>query len=73
MIPFGLRNAPLELHIVIVYIDDLLECSYDKEEHKKHLKEFFERVYRHNIALSNKKFDFVKTKIEFLDLIISRK
>jgi len=51
MIPFRLKNAPLKLHIVIVYINDLLELSYDKEEHKKHLKEFFEKVYKHNIAL----------------------
>ena len=51
VLPFGLRNAPSEfqkmedvfnpLDFVIAYIDDILVCSYDTNQHKKHLEEFF--------------------------------
>jgi hypothetical protein len=80
VLPFGLRNAPSEfqkmedvfspLDFVITYIADILVCSYDTNQHKKHLEEFFSVVFRHDLALSENKMEIGKTKIEFLGLVI---
>ena len=80
VLPFGLRNAPSEfqkmedvfspLDFVIAYIVDILVCSYDTNQHKKHLEEFFSIVFRHILALSKKKMEIGKTKIEFLGIFI---
>jgi hypothetical protein len=80
VLPFGLRNSPSKfqkmedvfspLDFVIAYIADILVCSYDTNQHKKHLEEFFSVVFRHDLTLSKKKMEIGKTKIEFLGLVI---
>jgi hypothetical protein len=80
--PFGLKNAPSEfqkrmedifrdLDFVILYIDDLLVFSVDMNMHKIHLQKVYDRIYKHGIALSKKKLEFAKTKIEYIGLILS--
>jgi len=62
MIPFGLKNAPLEFQkrmeelfkdysFIIVYIDDLLIFSKDISEHKKHLEKFYQVVFKRGLVL----------------------
>lgn len=80
VLPFDFRNALSEfqkmedvfspLDFVIAYIVDISVCSYDTNQHKKHLEEFFSVAFRHNLALSEKKMEIGKTKIEFIGLVI---
>jgi hypothetical protein len=82
VMPFGLKNAPYEFQkrmedifrdqeFVIVYIDDVFVFSVDMNMHKIHLQKVYDMIYKHGIALSKKKLEFAKTKIEYLCLILS--
>jgi len=55
-----------------VYIDDLLVFFVDMKSHKIHLKNVYDRIYKHGISMSKKKVEFAKTKIEYLGLILSQ-
>jgi len=83
VMPFGLTNAPSEfqkrmedifrhLTFVIVYIDDLLVCSYDLKQHLQHLNQVYELVYKHGLVLSKPKICWAQTRIEYLGLILSQ-
>jgi hypothetical protein len=82
VMPFSLKNAPSkfqkrmedifnDLDFIIVYIEDLLICSRDLKEHAEHLEQFYQKVYKHGLALSPKKMEIGKTRIEFLGMIIA--
>ena len=51
---------------VLVFIDDILICSKNLQEHLKHLHIFYELVYKHGLVLSESKMEIGKTCIEFL-------
>jgi len=83
VMPFGLKNAPSEfqkrmddifkhLNFVIVYIDDLLVCSYDTKSHVQHLKIVYDLLFRRGLVLSKSKLCWAQTRIEYLGLILSK-
>jgi hypothetical protein len=37
---------------LIIYIDDILVCSKNLQEHLKHLQKFYEVVFQHGLVLS---------------------
>ena len=75
---FGLRNAPPTFqramtealrgldHCAVVYIDDILIFSKDKEEHLLHLHSVFEALQRHQYHIRLPKCEFLKEEVEFL-------
>jgi len=81
VMPFGLANAPAEfqkrmedifrdLSWILVYIDDILICSKNRQEHVRHLQVFYDRVFKHGLVLSKSKMEIGQTEIEFLGLKI---
>jgi hypothetical protein len=83
VMPFGLKNAPSEFQKrmedifreypwLIIYIDDILVCSKNLQEHLKHLQQFYDLVFRHGLVLSKTKMEIGKTEIEFLGFRIAK-
>ena len=56
----------------LVYIDYILICSTNLQEHLKHLQEFYSLVFKHGLVLSKSKMKIGKTNIEFLGYKISK-
>lgn len=54
----------------LVYIDDALIFSNNKEEHAQHLSIFKELTYRHGLALTESKMKIGLDEIDFLGLHI---
>ena len=50
----------------LVYIDDILICSHNLQEHLKHLQEFYSLFFKHGFVLSQSKMEIGKKDIEFL-------
>lgn len=82
---FGLKNAPstfqrmmnhvLRDHlgkICLVYLDDIIVYSKNREDHLKHLSIIFETLKRANLKVSLCKSDFFQTEVEFLGHIINQ-
>ena len=80
---FGLANAPTKFQKcmedifrkhpwILVYIDDILICAKNLQEHLKPLQVFFELVYKHGLVLSKPKMEIGETEIEFLGLKINK-
>ena len=75
VMPFGLKSAPAIFQrkmddifrkynsFVIVYIDDILVFSKNKEEHVSHLKLVFAEFIKHGIVISSKKAQFLEKTI----------
>ena len=55
---------------VVVYIDDILVYSANKEEHIETCKEVFDIIRQHHLYLKPKKCEFFKEEVEFLGNII---
>jgi hypothetical protein len=58
---------------VVIYMDDILVFSKDKNEHQEQVKRILEKLRQHQLLLKAKKCYFEKEEIEFLGLIISEK
>jgi len=84
VMPFGLTNAPATFQAYInkalagyldefcvVYLDDILIYSKDKEEHTKHLRLVLERLRRHALYANPKKCRFYTKEVEFLGFVVS--
>ena len=80
--PFGLRNAAQTcqrfvhqicegMDFVFPYIDDFLIASSNIEEHKKHLRQLFNRLNEFGVVLNPEKCEFAKNEICFLGYIIN--
>ena len=55
---------------IIVYIDDMLICSKNENDHEKHSNIFITLCKEHGIVLLEKKVEIKKKEIEFLGMII---
>ena len=82
---FGLTNAPAHFmylmnsvsmpeldKFVVVFIDDILIYSKNKEEHAEHLRVVLQRLREHKLYVKFSKCDFWLTEVQFLGHIISK-
>ncbi|KAK1668048.1 hypothetical protein QYE76_056207 [Lolium multiflorum] len=85
VVPFGLTNAPAIFmnlmnkifmkyldKFVIVFIDDILIYSKDKEEHAKHLKIVLQILREHQLYAKFSKCQFWLDSVEFLGHVITK-
>ncbi|KAK1684386.1 hypothetical protein QYE76_045234 [Lolium multiflorum] len=85
VVPFGLTNAPAIFmnlmnkifmkyldKFVIVFIDDILVYSKDKEEHAKHLKIVLQTLREHQLYAKFSKCKFWLDSVEFLGHVITK-
>nr|GEY96974.1 putative reverse transcriptase domain-containing protein [Tanacetum cinerariifolium] len=83
VMPFGLTNVPavfMDLmnrvckpyldKFVIVFIDDILIYSKDKEKHEEHLKTILELLKREQLYANFLKCDFLLESVQFLGHVI---
>lgn len=82
--PFGLKNTPstfqrlmnnvLREHlskICLVYLDDIIVYSNNKEDHLDYLESIFKTLKRENLKASLCKSDFFQTEVEFLGHVLN--
>ncbi|KAK1620599.1 hypothetical protein QYE76_026116, partial [Lolium multiflorum] len=85
VVPFGLTNVPAIFmnlmnkifmkyldKFVIVFIDDILIYSKDKEEHAKHLKIVLQTLREHQLYAKFSKCKFWLDSVEFLGHVITK-
>ena len=76
VMPFGLGNAPANFicmkdnifnmyldNFILVFIDDILAYSKNKEEHKEHLRILLQVLREHQLYANFSKCDFYKPQI----------
>jgi len=84
MMPFGLTNAPFTIQslmnevlrpclckFALVFFNDILIYSHDKDSHRDHLLQVFEILRRNNLLENRNKCCFESFSIEYLGDIIS--
>ncbi len=84
VMPFGLTNAPATfMHLmqeifrpyldrfVIVFLDDILIFSRNREEHKAHVQQVLEVLRKHKLYAKSSKCEFFQQKISFLGHVVS--
>lgn len=85
VMPFGLTNAPVTFQhyihqaleglvntICIVYLDNILVFSKDKESHTRHLQQVLDRLEKAELYANLKKCEFYRDEVHFLGFIISQ-
>lgn len=84
VMPFGLCNAPATFQhfmndafrdmldqYVIIYLDDILIFSKNKEDHEQHVKSVLQRLRTHHLFAKSEKCIFHSKEVEFLGYKIS--
>lgn len=83
VMPFGLNIAPQIFQrwmdsifkdlkdFCVVYIDDILIFSKNREDHKRHLQILCSKFQKHGIILSPKKIDIEQESIDFLGITLN--
>ncbi len=85
VMPFGLANAPSVfqefmnevfreyLHrFVIVYIDDILIYSWNKADHRQHVKQVLQKLRQYHLFLKLEKCEFHLPTVQFLGYVIKQ-
>ena len=85
VMPFGLTNAPAYFvdlmsrvfreylnKFVVVFVDDILVFSKNKEEHSLHLREVLETLRAHNLKAKFSKCHFWRKEVRFLGHVVSK-
>ncbi|KAK8521636.1 hypothetical protein V6N12_031530 [Hibiscus sabdariffa] len=86
VMPFGLTNAPAAFmdlmnrifkpylnKFVVVFIDDILIYSHNKDEHVEHLVIILQTLREHQLFAKFSKCEFWLSKVAFLGHVISAK
>ena len=60
-------------NFVVIYLDDILIFSKNKEEHEKHVRLVLEKLRKRGLYAKLEKCLFHQTEMEFLDLLQLRK
>ena len=80
---FGFCNAPATfqrimdrifagLDFVVIYLDDIIVCSKNEQEHLHHLQQVFSRLQEYNIKLRLEKCKFFQEEIKYLGIIVNK-
>jgi len=85
VMPFGLTNSPAAFmdvmngvfrtyldKFVVVFIDDILIYSKDKEEHTNHLRTMLQTLRKHQLYAKLKKCEFWLTEVTFLGHAVTK-
>ena len=85
VMPFGFTNVvaafmdlmngvfkPYLDQFVVVFIDDILVYSKNKEENEKHLRAILQTLKEHQLFAKLKKCEFWLDQISFLDHVVSK-
>ena len=85
VMPFGLKNAPAAFmdlmnrvflpyvdQFVIVFIDDILVYSKDRENHDTHLRVVLETLRKEKLYAKLRKCEFWLNEVSFLGRIVSK-
>ena len=83
VLPLGLCNAPSTFQCLInsimhgyidkfmlVYLDNVLMYSDNKDEHKVHLCQVFDRLHEHKLYAKLKKHEFGKMHVKYLGHVV---
>jgi len=83
VMPFGLTNAPADFqqfinetlapfldHFMSAYLDDILIYSDTMDEHTWYVHQVLERMTNTSLHLKPEKYEFHKTEVKYLGLII---
>ena len=83
VLPLGLHNAPSTFQhllnsvmhgyiddFVLVYLDYILVFSNTEDEHESHLHKVLDRLFKHKIEAKLKKYEFGKTHVKYLGLMV---
>jgi len=86
VMPMGACNSPATFQtlmnqifhdcideFLVVYIDDLLIFSKDRESHYSHLETVLSRLEEHELYVSPKKCEFMTDELDFLGLVIGKR
>ncbi|KIN97850.1 hypothetical protein M404DRAFT_78300, partial [Pisolithus tinctorius Marx 270] len=84
VMPFGLTNAPAAFQrfvntifadmldvCIVVYLDDILIYSGDKESHKWHVREVLRRLWLHGLYAKPEKCEFHSDSVKYLGFHLS--
>ena len=85
VIPFGLTNAPATFNrlmsdvfrehlddFVLVFFDDILVYSKNKDEHQEHLRKVLQLLRENQLYAKRSKCTFFTNKVEYLGFIVSK-